>query len=109
VSTQSVPYQRVQVIGTEKRLELEIPFNAPPGGATRIFVDDASVPGGASAIAQTLAPCDMYTLQADAFSQAVRGDMPLPYGIEDAICNMRVIDALYRSAQTQAWETVRTN
>jgi predicted dehydrogenase len=51
----------------------------------------------------------MYTLQADAFSQAVRGDIPLPYGIEDAICNMRVIDALYRSAQTQAWETVRTN
>jgi predicted dehydrogenase len=106
VSTQSVPYQRVQVIGTQKRLELEIPFNAPLGGSTRIFVDDASQPGGASAVAQMLPACDMYTLQGDAFSQAVRGAIPLPYGLDDAICNMRVLDALYRSGQTQAWEPV---
>jgi predicted dehydrogenase len=106
VSTQSVPYQRVQVIGTKQRLELEIPFNAPLGGATRIFVDDASAPGGASAVAETLPPCNMYTLQGDAFSQVVRGIIALPYGLDDAICNMRIVDALFRSERHGQWETV---
>ena len=106
VSTQSVPYQRVQAIGTQRRLELEIPFNAPLGGATRIFVDDASLPGGASAQAETIAPCNMYTLQGDVFSQAVRGDIALPYGLEDALCNMRVIDAMFKSGLSGKWEAV---
>lgn len=106
VSTQSVPYQRVQVIGTKQRLELEIPFNAPLGGATRIFVDDASTPGGASAVTETLAPCNMYTLQGDAFSQVVRGMMPLPYGLDDAMCNMRIIDALFQSERDGGWAAV---
>ena len=106
VSTQSVPWQRLQAIGTQKRLELEIPFNAPLGGATRLFLDDASAPGGASAVAETLAPCDMYTLQGDAFSRAVRGEIPLPYGLDDAVCNMRVLDALFKSGRSGQWENV---
>jgi predicted dehydrogenase len=106
VSTQSVPYQRVQAIGTQKRLALEIPFNAPLGGSTRIFLDDASLPGGASAVAETLPPCDMYTLQGDAFSQVIRGVIPLPYGLDDAICNMKIIDALFKSGQSGQWVDV---
>ena len=106
VSTQSVPYQRVQAIGTRQRLELEIPFNAPLGGATRIFVDDASLPGGASARSETITPCNMYTLQGDAFSQAVRGQIHLPYGLDDAMCNMRVIDAMFKSGLSGLWEAV---
>jgi len=85
---------------------LEIPFNAPLGGATRIFLDDASAPGGASAVAETLSPCDMYTLQGDAFSQVVRGDIALPYGLDDAICNMRILDALFKSGNSGRWEDV---
>jgi predicted dehydrogenase len=107
VSTQSVPYQRVQVIGTQKRLELEIPFNAPLGGATRLFIDDASAPGGASAVAETLETCNMYTLQGDAFSQVVRGIIPLPYGLDDAICNMRIVDALFQSERDGGWVAVQ--
>jgi len=59
-----------------------------------------------SAVRETLPPCDMYTLQADAFSQAVRGEIPLPYGLDDAICNMRILDALFKSDQSGRWETV---
>ena len=29
-STQNAPYQRVNIVGTEGRVEIEIPFNAPP-------------------------------------------------------------------------------
>ena len=107
VSTQSTPDQRLQAVGTRKRLELEIPFNAPLGGSTRIFIDDGAVIGGKQAVVETLPECNMYTLQGDAFSRAVRGETPLPYGVEDAICNMRVIDALFASEASGSWELVR--
>ena len=103
VSTQSTPYQRVHAVGTERRLEIEIPFNAPLGGATRLFLDEGKVHGNAQAVTENFAPCNMYTLQGDAFSRVVRGEIPLPYGVEDAICNMRVIDALFVSEKSGGW------
>ena len=106
VSTQSVPYQRVQICGTQKRLELQIPFNAPLGGSTQIFTDDGSQKDASSTLAETIPACDMYTLQGDAFARVVRGIDPLPFGIEDAIANMRVIDALFRSEHSGRWEAV---
>lgn len=106
VSTQSTPFQRLQAVGTKKRLELEIPFNAPLGGTTRLLIDDGAVIGGKQAVVETLPECNMYTLQGDAFSRAVRGEASLPYGVDDAICNMRVIDALFASEQSGAWQAV---
>jgi predicted dehydrogenase len=106
VSTQSVPYQRVQVCGTSKRIEIEIPFNAPLGGSTKVHTDDGKRLDGGSTSSEVIPACDMYTLEIDAFSQAVRGDIPLPYGVEDAILNMRVIDALFASEKTGAWVNV---
>jgi predicted dehydrogenase len=103
VSMQSVPYQRVQVCGTQKRIELHIPFNAPLGGSTEVFTDDGSQLDGGSIRTEVVPACDMYTLEVDAFSLAVRGTIPLPYGVEDAILNMRVIDALFASEKTGAW------
>lgn len=105
-STQTVPYQRLQLIGTERRLELEIPFNAPLGSTTQVYLDDGSALGDASAQAQTVGACDQYTLQGDAFSRAVRGELALPYGVEDAILNMKVIDALFASSTTEGWVRV---
>ena len=106
VSTQSTPYQRLQAVGTRKRLELEIPFNAPLGGSSRMFIDDGAVIGGQRAVIETLPECNMYTLQGDAFARAVRGEVPLPYGVEDAICNMQVIDALFASEKSGGWTAI---
>lgn len=106
VSTQSVPFQRLQAIGTKQRLELVIPFNAPLGGSTDLLLDNGSQIGGVSAVRETMPPCDMYTLQGDAFSRVIRGEIPLPYGLDDAICNMRILDALFKSDQSGQWESV---
>jgi predicted dehydrogenase len=106
VSTQSVTYQRVQVCGTQKRIEIQIPFNAPLGGATDVLTDDGSRLDLGSTTTETIPACDMYTLEIDAFSRVVRGEIPLPYGVEDAILNMRVIDALFASEKTGAWVAV---
>ncbi len=106
VSTQSVVYQRVQVCGTKNRLEIQIPFNAPLGGETRVFHDDGSALDGSSTTTQVVPASNMYTLQGDAFSRVVRGEIDLPYGLDDAIKNMRVIDALFESEKSGQWVTV---
>jgi predicted dehydrogenase len=106
VSTQCVPYQRVQICGTRGRIEMQIPFNAPQGESTRIFTDDGSALDGKSITAEVLVPCDQYTLESEAFSRAVRGEIPLPYGLEDALMNMRIIDAIFRSEKSGRFEEV---
>ncbi len=85
-------------------MEIEIPFNAPQGEATRIFIDSGKALGGASAEVENFAPCDQYSLEGDAFSLAIRGEAPLSYGLEDAIQNMRIIDALFASQRSGRWE-----
>ncbi|HEU4383127.1 MAG TPA: Gfo/Idh/MocA family oxidoreductase [Anaeromyxobacteraceae bacterium] len=106
VSTQCVPYQRVQICGTRGRIEIQIPFNAPQGGAMRILLDDGTSLEGASISAETLPACDQYALEAEAFSRAVRGEIDLPWGVEDAVANLRVTDALFRSEKSGRWEEI---
>lgn len=106
VSTQAAPHQRVQVIGTKGRIEIAVPFNAPADKIARIFVDDCSQHGGASARLVEVPPVDQYQLQGEAFSRAVRGIEPLAYGVDDAIQNMRILDALQRSETSGAWERI---
>ncbi len=106
VSTQTVPYQRVNVCGERKRIEVRIPFNAPLAGPTDLLIDDGTALDGSAIRVETLPACNMYGLQGDRFSQVVRGEMPLPYGVEDAILNMRVIDALFASETSGGWVTV---
>jgi predicted dehydrogenase len=102
--TQLVPYQRMQLFGTTGRIEIEIPFNAPPDRPCRIFVDDGSDLFGAGIHTETFPICDQYTIQGDLFSQAIRGEGQVPVPLEDAIRNMAVIDALFRSAESGGWE-----
>ena len=71
-STQVVPYQRVQILGTERRIEVEIPFNAPPDKPCRIFVDDGSDFSGRSAEILKFDVCNQYTIQGDLFSRSIR-------------------------------------
>ena len=104
VSTQAARYQRFQVLGTKARLEIVIPVNAPQGEATRILVDDEGAADGSSAVAETIPACDQYTLQAEAFGRAVRGEEALPWGVEDSIMSMRILDALFRSETSGKWE-----
>src|ERR1700730_3109959 len=103
-STQMVPYQRMQFLGTKGRIEIEIPFNAPPNKATRIFVDDGSDVGGAGIKVETIPACDQYTIQGDIFSKAILENGQVPVPLEDAIANMAVIDAIFRAAESGRWE-----
>jgi predicted dehydrogenase len=103
-ATQLVLCQSVQVLGTLGRVEIEIPFNAPAGTGTSISIDDGRDLAGSGREVVQLPACNQYTLQGDAFSRAVMGERSLEWGTSDAVLNMRVIDAFFRSARSRTWE-----
>jgi predicted dehydrogenase len=94
-STRLAPYQRMIFFGTEGRIEVLIPFNAPNDTPTRIILDEEII---------ELPICDQYEIQGSLFSQAIRENREQPIPLEDAVANMAVIDAVFRSAQTGNWE-----
>jgi predicted dehydrogenase len=98
-STQLTSYQRVNIYGTRGRIEIEIPFNAPPDRPTRLWHEHA---GGIEEIVFPI--CDQYTLQGDQLSQAILDDTPAPTPISDAVANMQVIDAILESGRSGRME-----
>jgi len=93
-----VPYQRVNIFGTEGRIEIEIPFNASPDQPCRMWcqtqdqTEEISFP-----------ICDQYTIQGDLLSKAILNDTDVPTPLEDAVANMKVIDAIVQSAKSGSW------
>ncbi len=107
VSTQSARFQRVQVVGTRGRIELFIPFNAVRGSEMRLAVDDGGQLDGSGITVETLPACDQYRLQVEAFSRRVRDAAgPQADGVDDAVAQARVMDALWLSERTGRWEPV---
>jgi len=103
-STQLSPHQRVTIVGEAGRIEVLVPFNALPDRPMRIVIDDGQDLMGGNARNEEFPVCDQYGLQGDAFSRAVLGEAPLEFPIEDAVKNMRVIDALFGAAESGMWQ-----
>jgi len=95
-ATQMAPYQRVNIFGTDGRIELEIPFNAPPDRPTRIWLQkkDGKIEEFVFDI------CDQYAIQADLFSLAAINDSPVPTPIDDAVANMKAIEAVFAASNS---------
>ena len=104
-STQVAYYQRMQFFGTAGRIDVEIPFNAPTDRPTRIFIDDGTDLFGTGLTTESFPVCNQFTIQADLFSIAVRENTEVRNALEDAICNMAAIEAVFRSANSGKWET----
>lgn len=100
-STQLVPYQRVQIFGTTGRVEIEIPFNAPPDQPCKLWLQR-----GEAIEEMTFDVCDQYTIQGDLLARAILDDAEVPTPIDDAVANMRVIEAIFSSAQSGGWATL---
>ena len=105
VSTQLVAHQRVQIVGTEKRIEIEIPVNAPNDRPTKICVHGPNIFGEDVATIE-FDVCDQYTLQGDEFSLAILNNTEVPMTLEDSMKNMAAISAIFESAKTGQWESI---
>ncbi len=102
--TQTNYYQRMELLGTTGRLAVEIPFNAPNDRPTQVTVADGMAIYGGKVAVEEIPTCDQYTIQGDAFSRAIRENKEVPVPLEDALGNMKVIDAIFRAAKSGKWE-----
>jgi predicted dehydrogenase len=103
-STQMAFYQRIHLFGTRGRIEIEIPFNAPPDHPCRVFLDQRGDISGKGIEEIRLDPCNQYTIQGDLFSRAVLEGTDVPVPLEDAVVNMECIEAVFRSGESGHWE-----
>ncbi len=95
-TTRAEPDQRVHIVGTTGRIEIEIPFNIPPDLPTRIKLTSGGDPPVAPETeVLAFAPKDPYTAQAEAFAAAILDGSPVPVSNDDSIANMEVIDAIF--------------
>jgi predicted dehydrogenase len=105
-STQLVHFQRMQFLGTKARMEIQYPINPPNGQPSHILIDEAKLPGPGIET-ETFEYADQFTIQGDAFSKAIRENGEVPVPVEDAICNIAVLEAVFRSAESGKWEHPR--
>jgi predicted dehydrogenase len=96
--TQLAPYQRVNILGTQGRVEIDIPFNAPADRPCTMRHQQ-----GERIEEIALAVCNQYTIQGDRFAQAVLENGEVPTPLADAVANMRVLEALLQSAKSGTW------
>ena len=94
-STQMTYYQRIHIFGTRGHIEIQIPFNAPKDRPCQVYVNGES---------REFPTCNQYQIQGDLFSRAIRENTAVPVPLEDAVANMKVIDAVFRSARSGMWE-----
>lgn len=100
-STKATPYQRVNIYGTTGRVEIKIPFNAPPDQPCIVYHETNDE------IEELKLPiADQYTIQGDLMSKAILDESPVPTPLTDAIANMRVIEAIFRSGKSGKWEAI---
>jgi predicted dehydrogenase len=106
VSTQLARAQQLTIWGPDARLTIPVPYNAQPDEPNVFVIDNGESLTGASARLHTLDLSDQYTRMTEDFSRAVLGEIPLPYNMDDARANMRIIDALFRSETSGKWEVI---
>jgi predicted dehydrogenase len=100
--TQLSSFQRANICGDRGRIEIEIPFTPPPDRPCRAWW----LPAGGAGEEIVFEPCNQYTIQAEHFARAIIEDTPVPTPIDDAVANMKVIEAILRSAESGAFEPV---
>ena len=100
-STQLVLYQRVNILGTTGRVEIEIPFNAPADKPCRLWHQQGNLLEEIQ-----FDPCNQYTIQIDSFSLAALNDTAVPTPLTDSVNNMKAIEGIRESGKRDAWVTL---
>jgi predicted dehydrogenase len=105
-STQIAYNQRMVLLGSKGRIEIDRPINPTIEEPSKIVIDDnPGDPTGGGIAIESVPRCNQFTIQGDLFSKAVREDAEVPVPLEDSVKNMSVIDAIFRAAESNRWET----
>ena len=99
-SMQSASTQHVKVMGSKASLVIENPFYHR-GVPSRLIVRE-----GNSDREILVGSFNHYVEQVNAFADAVNSGKTAPTPLSDALANMKVIDAVFKSAETKDWQEV---
>lgn len=95
---QLAKHQHVSVFGTAGGIEIPQPFNPPTDTPTYISLFQE---GREEKI--SFDPCNQYTIQGELFSKAILDNKEVPTNLNDALANMKVIDAIVHSNEKMSW------
>lgn len=98
VTTKTEASQWAELHGEKGMIRLEKPFNPEPGQENRVTL----VVGGERQSYAFPEP-DQYQLMVDAFAQSILESASVPTPLWDAEANMRIIDAIFASAEQGRW------
>ncbi len=98
-STAAQAFQKVDIVTTGGSITIHIPFNTYVDVPAQMTVTD-----GMGTRTIEFAPSNAYELMFDAFADSVINNKQLPVSPQDAINNMKVIDAVRKSAETKKWQ-----
>jgi predicted dehydrogenase len=90
-STQLFPYQRVNILSDNGRIEIDIPCNAPLDEPTKVTL----YLNGEEKVMYFEG--NQYTLEGEAFANSILNHTEVPTSLSDAVNNMKVIDAIVES------------
>lgn len=105
---QLVPFQRVDLLGSRGRIEIETAWNPFPDRPSRLVMDTGPRLESPEREEIEFDTCNQYTILAELFARAARDGAPAPIPLEDSVRNMAALDALFRSAESGRWEKVET-
>lgn len=97
-ATQLAPHQSVRIFGTKGKMEIDMPFNAPVDKPTSIHLHT-----GNESRKIHFETANQYTVQGELFSKAILEDREVPTRLDDAVANMKVIEAVVQSDKEGAW------
>jgi len=101
-SMQMQPFQRTNIVGTEGRIEIEIPVNT-----LAYVVAKMTLTTNDNSELIVLPVCDQYTLQGSAFADAILSETDVPTPLSDAVNNMKVIEAAVQSHEQGQWVSLK--
>ena len=104
--TQMARHQGFVIVGTKNWIRINCPFAMPDDWKATIDIGENTFPGASVAKSEIFPESDQYLLQSQNFAAKIRNEKKEDYPLEDALENMKVIDALFRAAQTAKWEPV---
>ncbi|MGJ8691350.1 MAG: Gfo/Idh/MocA family protein [Thalassotalea sp.] len=100
-SMQSEPAQRVYIMGEKGSLTIEFPFYQPDDCDARLIIKHDQSPE-----VHQVAACNHYQKQADALAIAINNNADTPTPLTDALANMKVIDAIFKSHKNNSWVSI---
>jgi predicted dehydrogenase len=102
-STQSVYRQYLEIIGTDARLEIELPFSPPPDRRCRLSIFDGSELGQGLQEVIAIPPCNQFAATATSFATAILDRTDLLLSLDRSIESMQTIEAIFRADRTNTW------